>query len=90
MYSYSTSFSSLTSRSFTRFLNRSKAMRAMFPGREITPELVQENIAAINVYYDETKYTKIEEVESMGIEALLSSIGGTLGISSSPIPFMSS
>lgn len=56
----------------------------MFPGREITPELVQENIAAINVYYDETKYTKIEEVESMGIEALLSSIGGTLGISSSP------
>ena len=64
-------------------------MREIFPGQEITADLVKENFALLNIYYGEAKYMKIEEVESMNIVDLISNIGGTLGNYNYPISVLS-
>ena len=60
-------------------MNGSEVIRDIFPGQKITQKLIKENFLILNIFYGETKYLKVEEVESMNIVDLLGSIGGTLG-----------
>ena len=60
-------------------MNGSEVVRNIFAGKDITYSLIKENFLILNIYYGETKYLKIEEVESMNIVDLISNIGGTLG-----------
>ncbi|CAF0860551.1 unnamed protein product [Brachionus calyciflorus] len=46
----------------------------------ITLEHLRENTLALNIYYETLKQTEIEEYESMSIQILISTIGGTLGL----------
>jgi hypothetical protein len=81
IYSYTFSSSTYPSRAYAEQLAQLPAIKKKFPNKtEISYEEIKENILQVNVFYDDFKITVNEEVPKMGIEDLVSNIGGTLGL----------
>ena len=79
-YGYSISTSSFPSPAFVKYLNKLTDFRARFPNHTIDYDFVKKNFAFVNLYYDEIKYTLMEESPAMEIMDLIANVGGTLGL----------
>ena len=54
-------------------------VRALYPDKNVTYDIIKNSMLMVNVYFDETKYYFSTEEPSMNIIDLLANIGGTLG-----------
>ena len=45
----------------------------------VTYEFMKTNFLLVNIYYEDMKYTRIEEQEAMSWIDMISNIGGTMG-----------
>lgn len=61
-------------------MNKLADFKARFPGQTIDYDFVKKNFALVNIYYDEIKYTVMEESPAMEIIDLIANVGGTLGL----------
>ncbi len=46
----------------------------------LTKSNIRNEIALVSVYFDELKYTKIDQIPKMDLTSLISGIGGNLGL----------
>ena len=92
-YTLSTSHSDFPSLSYGQFLRNQTSVKERFKNyqqnssrkdseilKEIDMYEFKTGIAAINIYYEDLKYTKISQIEEMNFPDLLSNLGGTLGL----------
>lgn len=80
-YEASISFSAFPTNAYVQFLNSIPTFRERFgKQRNITHEIVKQNFLAVAIYYDELKYTILEESAQTELVDLIGGIGGTLGL----------
>jgi hypothetical protein len=81
-YPVSLSYGDYPTRAYANFiLNETKTLARFFPNQSVvTYEQVKAKCLAVNVFYDELKYTAIEEKEKTSMIDLIAAIGGTLGL----------
>lgn len=51
-----------------------------FTGENLTYEDIKKSILALNIYYDELKYTLVEEIKKIETFDLISNLGGIMGL----------
>lgn len=78
-YQLTMSSSNYPTRLFSDFILETKN-RTILNNTVSTHEEVRENLVSVLIYFDELKYTFISESESITSTALISNIGGTLGL----------
>jgi amiloride-sensitive sodium channel subunit alpha/amiloride-sensitive sodium channel subunit gamma len=77
---FSTSLLEYPSVAYGNFLRNLNEIKSKFPNNSVTFEELKQSTLAINVYYDDLKYTVIEESPSMDLITLIAGMGGTLGL----------
>ena len=80
MLTFSTSFLEYPSEAYGNLLMNLKAIKSKFPNNSVTFEKLKQSTLALNVYYDNLKFTVIEESPAMDLITLISGMGGTLGL----------
>ena len=76
-YEFSSSFNSYPSVNYGQFLLRLNKIKS----NNITSfKKLKRNVLSLNIFYDELKYTLIEEVPSIDLFTLFSGIGGIMGL----------
>lgn len=60
---------------------KTKKIRNLFENRsDVSLNELRESILAVNIFYEHLKQTEITENESISLDGLIGSIGGTLGL----------
>ena len=77
---YSTSSLEYPSEGYGNLLMNLNEIKSKFPNKSVTYEELKKSTLAINVYYDDLKYTVIEESPSTDLITLIAGMGGTLGL----------
>ena len=76
-YETSTSLNSYPSPNYGKFLMRLNKIKAT---NITTYEKLKRNVLSVNIFYDQLKYTVVEDVPSTDLLTLISGIGGTMGL----------
>ena len=74
-YSLSTSHSDYPNRKYAKILKR-----LITNHLTIDDDLLKKSIAAINIYYEDHRYTKVSQIAKMSSEDLMANIGGIFGL----------
>jgi amiloride-sensitive sodium channel subunit alpha/amiloride-sensitive sodium channel subunit gamma len=77
---FSTSSLDYPSDSYGGMLMSLDEIGTKFPNNSITFEELKKSTLAINIYYEDLKYTVIQEAPTTDIITLIASMGGTLGL----------
>jgi amiloride-sensitive sodium channel subunit alpha/amiloride-sensitive sodium channel subunit gamma len=78
--SFSTGLLEYPSIGYGNFIKNLNKVKSKFPNNSVAFEELKQSTLAINVYYDDLKYTVIEESASMDLITLIAGMGGTLGL----------
>jgi hypothetical protein len=79
VYAHSMSLASFPTEKYAELLVNNPAILKQYPNRT-TKQVIMENTLAVNVYYEDLKYTLISETPKMSIFDLVANTGGTLGL----------
>ena len=80
LLTYSTSSLEYPSEGYGNLLMNLREIQAKFGKDSVTFEELKKSVLAVNVYYDDLKYTVIEESPSTELITLIAGMGGTLGL----------
>lgn len=78
-YELSTSFANYPSKEHAKLIKKHLVYNGIADNKTSISK-INDNVASVDIYYEEMLYTEMTEVPSQTITGLLSSIGGTLGL----------